>query len=131
MLALFFTEVSNPLMTYRHILRNTGRRHTLAYEVSEVGFIFIYIAFRLFAIIPIVYDTLTCNQIHLLQKSSCVGLMILSIWTSFRMIQTLKNRYWEIQARKKMNISLNWFEPLSVTMAEKLEAVKSKELLYC
>ena len=42
MLAIFMTEVSNPVMHLRHMLRISGRRYTNLYELTEVLFIFLY-----------------------------------------------------------------------------------------
>ena len=42
MLALFMTEISNPIMHGRHMLRISGRRYTKAYDLSEIIFIGLY-----------------------------------------------------------------------------------------
>lgn len=76
MLALFFTEISNPLMTYRHLLRNTGRRYTIAYEICEVGFVVTYMFSRLVAMIPTVISTHYCDKNHIIFKISCYGLFL-------------------------------------------------------
>ena len=55
MMAVFLSEVSNPPMTLRHILRLTGMRYTRIYEVSELAFILLYIHARVLAGTPIVY----------------------------------------------------------------------------
>jgi hypothetical protein len=54
MLAIFLSEISNPAMHLRHMLRLSGRRYTKAYEIVEVSFISMYIYARIIAIGPIV-----------------------------------------------------------------------------
>jgi hypothetical protein len=54
MLAIFLSEISNPAMHLRHMLRLSGRRYTKAYEVVEVSFISMYFYARIISIGPIV-----------------------------------------------------------------------------
>ena len=55
MLALFMAELSNPAMTYRIVLRQTGRRYTKCYEVSEIAFLITYTFARMVACLPVAY----------------------------------------------------------------------------
>mmetsp|Transcript_24427 Transcript_24427/g.37870 ORF Transcript_24427/g.37870 Transcript_24427/m.37870 type:complete len:131 (+) Transcript_24427:327-719(+) len=55
MSAIFISEISNPPMTLRHILRLTGLRYTRCYEVSELSFIALYFYARILAGTPIIY----------------------------------------------------------------------------
>ena len=55
LMAIFISEISNPPMTMRHMLRLTGRRYTKGYEVAEVSFICLYFYGRFIAGTPIVY----------------------------------------------------------------------------
>jgi hypothetical protein len=55
MLAIFLSEISNPMMHIRQILRISGRRYTKAYEITEVTFISLYFYARFIAIGPVVY----------------------------------------------------------------------------
>jgi hypothetical protein len=74
MLAIFISEISNPPMTLRHLLRLTGRRYTKSYEVSEICFISLYFYGRLICATPIVYFTMKCQSNHVFFKITCIGL---------------------------------------------------------
>lgn len=74
MLAVYFTEISNPSMTMRHLLRLSGRRYTIAYEVCEISFLALYTWGRAITIWPIIYRTMICQSNHVWFKLSCVGL---------------------------------------------------------
>ena len=113
MMAIFISEVSNPPMTLRHILRLSGFRNTKIYEVSEVSFILLYIYARLLAGTPIVYQTLICPSNHLLIKGACLGLILQSWYFGVQMFRMLMRRYREVLLRKNVGIKLNWFTPLS------------------
>jgi hypothetical protein len=54
MFAIFLSELSNPAMHARHLIRLSGRQHTRSYEVAELTFILLYIYARFFAIAPVV-----------------------------------------------------------------------------
>ena len=60
MIAIFISEISNPPMHLRHMLRMRGKRYTLAYEICEIMFIFLYIYGRLVTGIPIIIKTISC-----------------------------------------------------------------------
>ena len=83
LLAMFISEISNPPMTLRHILRLTGKRYTKAYEWSEVSFISLFFFGRVVIATPIVYQTLKCNVNHIFLKTTCVCLMIYSFYFIF------------------------------------------------
>ena len=68
MKALFFAEVSNPVMHYRHLTRFSGRRYTLLYELFEISFFVIYIYARLIAVVPTAIRNVMCPMTHLLFK---------------------------------------------------------------
>jgi hypothetical protein len=80
LLAMFISEISNPPMTLRHILRLTGKRYTKAYEWSEVSFILLFFFGRTVVATPIVYETMKCDVNHLLLKISCGSLMLYSFY---------------------------------------------------
>ena len=74
MLAIFFTEISNPPMHLRHILRSQGKRYTLAYEAMEIVYVALYIVCRGALVVPVSYNTIMCPENHLILKISCSGL---------------------------------------------------------
>lgn len=61
MLAVFLTEISNPPMTMRHILRLSGRRYTFAYEICECLFLASYSFCRGVLNWKISYSNLICS----------------------------------------------------------------------
>ena len=80
MMALFSSEISNPPMHMRHIMRLTGRRYTKAYEFSEISFILLYFFGRIIIAFPIAYSNLVCPVNHVIFKLTCVGLMTQSMY---------------------------------------------------
>jgi hypothetical protein len=129
MMALFSSEISNPPMHLRHIMRLTGRRYTKLYELSEITFILLYFFGRIIIAVPIAYSNLVCPVNHIIFKLTCVGLMCQSFFFAMQMVNVLNKRYKEILQRKKMGIKLNWFEPLDSAQNEKLSnASNSKKL---
>ena len=57
MACAFVSEISNPFMHGRQMLRDTGLRHTKAYEILESLYIFLYIYYRMIIGIFIIYGT--------------------------------------------------------------------------
>ena len=74
MMAIFISEISNPAMHLRHMLRIRGKKYTLAYEICEILFIFLYIYGRLVTGIPIIFRLMICEQNHIVFKLTCIGL---------------------------------------------------------
>lgn len=128
MLAVYLTEISNPSMTLRHILRLSGRRYTKAYEFCEISFLALYTYGRALSGWPIIWRTLSCSSNHLWFKFTCVGLIAQSIFFVCRMKDTALRRYREIQSRKKIGVHYKWFEPISKTELEKLKLKKEEYL---
>ena len=96
MMALFSSEISNPPMHVRQMMRLTGRRYTKTYEASEISFILLYLFGRIFTAVPIAYSNLVCPVNHIIFKLTCVGLMTQSMYFALQMVKILKNRYVEI-----------------------------------
>ncbi len=57
---LFVAEVSNPAMHMRVMLRNIGKRYTLAYEYAEYTYFIMFFFGRVVMGHPVVYATVTC-----------------------------------------------------------------------
>lgn len=104
MLAVYITEISNPSMTGRHILRLSGRRYTLAYEICEISFLALYIYGRAITSWPIIYHTMICNKNHIWFKLTCIGLTTQSLFFVNKMKSTATRRYNEIQKRKQLGV---------------------------
>lgn len=107
---MYITEVSNPVMHLRLISRNFGYRHTKLYESCEFSYILLYIYYRLFKGLFVVWNCAGCgNGNHPILKILSVGLAVQSYFFIYRMIPILKNRYKEMKQREKLGIKLNWF----------------------
>ena len=109
MQAIFLTELSNPAMHTRHLLRLSGRTYTKLYEFTELIFISLYVFARFIAIGPIMLKTQICQSNHILIKLCCIGLFVQSLFFIMQMYKTLMRRYREVGARKTHNMKLNWF----------------------
>jgi hypothetical protein len=106
---MFISEVSNPVMHMRLILRSFGLRHTKLYEFCEFSYIFLYVYYRLFKGIFIVYNTVSISVGHPVVKSIAVGVAIQSYFYVYRMGSIVKNRLNEMKEREKEEVSLFWF----------------------
>lgn len=106
---MFISEVSNPVMHMRLILRSFGLRHTKLYEFCEFSYIFLYVYYRLFKGIFIVYNTVSTSVGHPVVKSIAVGVAIQSYFYVYRMGSIVKNRLNEMKEREKEEVSLFWF----------------------
>jgi len=73
---LFISEVSNPVMHARLIIKHFGLRYTKAYEVSEVSYIMLFIYGRVLVGTSVVMKTVTCEENHWLIKVLCIGLAL-------------------------------------------------------
>lgn len=113
MLAIFISEISNPAMHIRSMLRETGRRYTKGYEVAEIAFISLYFYGRFFAAFSIVHETLKCQSNHMFLKLTCMGLMVQSYYFIVLLAQILMKRIKEVLDRKKKGVKLSWLTPLA------------------
>lgn len=128
--ALFLTELSNPAMHFRHLLRLSGRIHTKAYELCELTFISLYFYARFIAVGPTIYKTQICGLNHPLVKVSCLVLFVQSLFFISQMYLTLQRRINEVLIRKENCIKLNWFTALDKAAQTELESLynKSKQI---
>jgi hypothetical protein len=76
MLAVWLTEISNPPMHMRHIFRSLGMRYTMAYEISEIAYLCLYIYGRAIYILPIDYVTMICKENSVIIKITCAALTL-------------------------------------------------------
>lgn len=106
---MFISEVSNPVMHFRLIIRALGLRHTKAYEASELAYILLYIYYRLFKGIFVVYNTVSTPVGHPVVKAIAVGVAIQSYFYVTRMVGILRSRFKEMNEREKEGVNLFWF----------------------
>jgi hypothetical protein len=85
-----------------------GLRHTKAYEISEFTYIGLYIYYRLFQGIFIVYNTTASSVGHPIIKAISVGVAIQSYFYVTRMVSIISSRMNELSERKKESVSLFW-----------------------
>lgn len=105
---LFISEVSNPVMHFRLIIKSFGLRHTKMYEASEYTYIFLYIYYRLFKGIFVVYNTVTTPVGHPVVKAIAIGVAIQSYFYVYRMVNILTSRMKEMREREREGVKLNW-----------------------
>lgn len=120
MIAVYITELSNPAMTARHILRLSGRRYTYAYELCEITFLALYMWSRAITPWAFVYNVVTCDQNHFGLKLSCIGVTAQSVFFVNKMRSLIVRRYREIMYRRKLGIQYHWFTPLDKDQIGKL-----------
>lgn len=66
--ALFVSEISNPAMHVRMVLKHLNLRYSKAYECSELTYILLYIYGRMILGLPILYKTISCDANPIIQK---------------------------------------------------------------
>lgn len=135
---IFLTEISNPAMHVRVILRLLGLRYTQAYETSEITYmgklssfysfllIVLYIFGRLFLGIPVLYRTWMCPSNHIIVKLMGTGLVAQSLMFIYQIVFILKSRSNEYAERKAKNVKLRWLDPLSKEEVSKIDAYNKK-----
>ena len=123
---MFITEVSNPAMHARCILKHYGLRYTYAYELMEACFIIAYIFGRVITGPGLVYSALTCPHNHTVTKLGCIGLFAQSLYFTTQMLGILMKRAREIHTRKIHRIKIKWLTPLTDAEMEKLGIDKNK-----
>lgn len=73
--ALFVSEISNPAMHVRMILKHLNKRYTKAYECAELTYIMFYTFGRLFLGVSVLIRTITCPSNHIIIKCLGAGLI--------------------------------------------------------
>ena len=74
MLGLFVSEVSNPAMHIRIMLRNLGKRYTRAYEVAEYTYFISFFIGRVIIGHPVIYISLMCLALSKFTKFVSLGI---------------------------------------------------------
>jgi len=119
-IALFVTEVSNPPMHFRVILRMSGLRYSKAYEVAEYTYFVLFFIGRMLIGHPIVFRILNCGPMSTLAKVFASGILLQSYLFLYRMYFILRARLAETRERSKKGIKIKWFT-----------AMTKEELLKC
>ena len=123
---MFLTEISNPPMHARCILKHYGLRYTYAYELMEGIFLIAYVFARLISGPYVTYSALACPHNHIVTKLGCIGLFLQSLYFIKPMITILIKRAREVHHRKILRIKVKWFTPLTDAEMEKLGISKNK-----
>jgi len=74
--ALYLSEVSNPIMHVRVVLKHLGLRYTKAYEISELSYIMLFIYGRIVLGIPVLIKTWMCSHNNLLIKIAGAAILL-------------------------------------------------------
>jgi len=113
-IALFVTEVSNPPMHFRVILRMAGMRYTRAYEIAEYMYFALFFLGRMIVGHPIVYSILMCGPMNILSKIFAAGILLQSYHFLHNMYFIFNARRKETAERSRRNLNdRGLFEPLT------------------
>ena len=123
---MFMTEISNPFMHLRCILKHYGLRYTLAYEFCEIVFSIAYPFGRIFIGTNMLYTSTICPYISIGLKIGFWGLYLQSLYFTFQMISILKKRSRDIHNRGLQRIEFKWFTPPLDAELEKLGITNKK-----
>lgn len=110
------TEITNPIMHIRVILRTYGLKLTKLYLCLELIYIVIYMIARgIFAPILTYYTVLYCPKKIFISKCCIILLFLLSLINIKKMFAILRLRYREMCERKMKNIEFFWFKINKIT----------------
>lgn len=123
---LFVAEVSNPAMHMRVMLRNIGKRYTLAYEYAEYTYFVMFFFGRIVMGHPVVYATVTCESMNVFGRLVSLGVLAQSYQFLYRMYFILRSRVQETSERNKLKLRIYWFEPMKTEDLEKTKFYKKK-----
>mmetsp|Transcript_11790 Transcript_11790/g.17244 ORF Transcript_11790/g.17244 Transcript_11790/m.17244 type:complete len:241 (-) Transcript_11790:1336-2058(-) len=112
MYGLFITEISNPCMHIREVLKLANQRGTKTYLIFELSFFGFYFFGRLIIGIPIVYSIVTSWRTHIIQRLMTFSLEVQSFIWAYQMIGISRKRYSEYLDRKLNQVELPWFNSL-------------------
>jgi hypothetical protein len=74
--AMFATEVSNPPMHARVMLRIIGKRYTIAYEIAEYLYFALFFIGRMGFGVRVTYLTWMCEPLIILSKILATGILV-------------------------------------------------------
>ena len=111
-MGLFVSEVSNPSMHVRILLRHMGKRYTKAYEVAEYIYFGSFFVGRIIIGHPVVYDTVVCAEMNILARFVCLGILFQSYLFLYRMYFILRSRMKETSERNEKGIKIHWLQPM-------------------
>jgi hypothetical protein len=74
--SLLLTEISNPAMHFRVILKHLGKRYTKAYETAELTYIAFYMFGRIGLGLPVLYRVWVCTTNHIIVKLMGLGIFL-------------------------------------------------------
>ena len=106
---LYISKLSNSVKHLKMIIEKIGLRHTKTYETAEYSHILIFMYFRLFRGMFVVYYTVICPVNDLIIKLISIGDAIQSYFYVSQMVQILQKRFKEIKERSSNNVSLHWW----------------------
>jgi len=105
---LYLSEISNPSMHLRIILRNLGLRHTKLYNRLEMSYIGLYIYGRLYIGAPHIFKTAISENSVMGVRIFATMIELQSIYFMYQMIFIVKQRYEEYKDRKEKKVVLYW-----------------------
>lgn len=111
--AMFISEVSNPPMHMRMVLRHLGLRYSKSYELSELLYICTYSFSRVFLGIHNGYNMILCEHVTIVIKVLGVSILLQSYYYIYQMYFIMKSRYREYRERKVKGVKLRWCSALT------------------
>ena len=121
------TEVSNPAMHLRQILRYLGLRYSKSYEAAEYSFAVSYLIARMGGVTHCIANLWLCPSTNLVVRLAGIGLLVQSWGFSFQIMSIMRQRMVEYAERKRKNIRMKWFTALSKEEIAKVDAYQRKE----
>lgn len=125
--SIFLSEISNPSMHTRNMLRLVGYRYTKAYEAAEVSYMILYIFGRLFSGLPLLYRTWICDANHIVVKLMGTTLVVYSVKFMIQMVSILRARANEYAERKSKQVKMKWLKPLTNEEISKIDLYNKKK----
>jgi len=112
-MALYVSEISNPIMHCRMIVKHLGMRYTKLYEILELTYVMLYVYGRVILGTSVVIKTSTCQENNYIVRLISIGIALQSYFYISRMFINLRNRALEYSERKEKGVKLRWLEPLT------------------
>ncbi len=112
-MGLFIAEISNPAMHMRIMLKHIGLRYAQCYEIAEFCYFVSFFFGRIVLGHPVVYLTVTCDQMNYLSRVVSLGVMAQSYQFLYRMYFIVIRRFQEINERSKKKLKFGMFTPIS------------------
>lgn len=121
------SEIPNPAMHLRIVIKNMGLRYTRLYEVVEIFYFITFLFGRQLLFHPLFYTVMTCDEIFIVVRIASVGMLAQSWVFTFRMWASIKRRMAEMNERQRRGIKFHWLTPISDKQLEECDFYKETQ----